>query len=283
VGFSTIFGVLFFLIFQSSLVLDSGVSSRRYDEEFELNPVGLAYVHGLLFLINFTLFKSQFSKTLIIKFVLVLAQFLTIIAIFVTLSRGALIYLLFILVFIFLTKFKFNNKLILSFGKIMLLFFLLTSLFFLLSNFFPIILDKVSDLGNRFDNLFTFKGHTRTLDSSSQARWRFYVVFYQELNDFIIFGKKNYSPYPHNQFIEIIMRWGLIGIFLLVFSIFNFFKSFRILKYYSIYNHSFIFLILMLFIFSYLQSMTSLSLEMNRFLWLGFGFIFGFPLNKNYK
>ncbi|MNG14382.1 hypothetical protein D3C84_981280 [compost metagenome] len=104
--------------------------------------------------------------------------------------------------------------------------------------------------------------------------------FFENIGDVILIGKERYVPYPHNQFIEIIMRWGLfLGLPLFVFSIRNFIRALiLLLKKGNI--SPFVNLILFIFIFSFFQSLSSMSLEMNRTLWFGFGFLAAISKNS---
>ena len=82
--------------------------------------------------------------------------------------------------------------------------------------------------------------------------------------------------YPHNQWLEILVRYGLLGVPLLLFSIFVFSKT-MVRGLFGRYHLSpeWYFMAL-IFIFAYLQSLTSLRLDVNRVLWLGLGYMCGY-------
>src|SRR5690606_7939385 len=104
------------------------------------------------------------------------------------------------------------------------------------------------------DRLISLFGYTSNniRDLSVAAREDVYMYFFNNLPEFY-FGQANYKPYPHNQFLEIIMRWGLFGLPLLIFSIWIFCKSLFLFKKDLLFRTPLLFLILSLFLFSYLQ------------------------------
>ena len=80
----------------------------------------------------------------------------------------------------------------------------------------------------------------------------------------------------NNQYLEILVRFGLLGIPLLVFSLFvigQFINSFLLKKKQKDFELA---LISAIFLFAYLSSLSSLNLEMNRAMWLGLGYFFGY-------
>lgn len=140
---------------------------------------------------------------------------------------------------------------------------------------FPIIESNIDGLSQRLELLISFTKRDR-IDPSGQERVMVYEKFMNNFSSFFPAGEKNYKPYPHNQFMEIIMRWGLFGLPLLFLSVKLYLKSF---KHVNVNNYTVkpvATIIIVLFLFSYFQSMTSLSLEMNRMLWLGFGFLISY-------
>ena len=97
----------------------------------------------------------------------------------------------------------------------------------------------------------------------------------------ILFGEENYVGYPHNQWIEILARFGLLGLPLLVMSLVLFVRLGWDLLTGKIHPDVEFSLIATLFVYSYLQSMSSLSLQVNRALWLGFGYLIGYYVERS--
>ena len=140
------------------------------------------------------------------------------------------------------------------------------------------ILQKFEFTAERFSSAIDFFSDSNSVDNSIIERKEIQEFFFNNYYQ-MFFGQANYIPYPHNQILEIIMRWGIFGLPILVISVMSFKKSLHTMLKRPAKN-SFIFLISMLFIFTYLQSMTSLNLDHNRFLWLGFGFLLGYKKFK---
>jgi len=279
ISIMSLVGVVSFVRFQSNIVYEIGESTRGFGQDSEINPVQVAYVNGLLFLINFSLYQMRKGKPKIVSVMLLLAQFATFLSMVMTLSRGATLFLFMFLFIYFFYNLKLNKKFVNRIINLCLIVFVGIVILSFLSSSFPLIQSKLGGLENRFLSIFDSVNDRSVLDASAQSRVDMYDLFFSELNNIILFGQKEYKPYPHNQFMEIIMRWGIVGLPLLIFSIYTFLKSLSLLRYYSQRGSSTLILcILALFIFSYLQSMTSLSLEMNRLMWLGFGFIYGLPI-----
>jgi len=271
----TIFGVLMLIQFQSNLVYQVGQSTRGYGENSELNPVGISYILGLMLLINFAIFVKVNITSKIVKLLLILSIVFSAFGMIATLSRGGVLYVLIILLFFSYFKFKYSKINFHHFPKYGLALILLVSILAIFVNSFPIVGEKLDQINKRFLTLIEFVDDSSN-DASSEERLAGYQVFFDQFHNLIFYGLRYYKPYPHNQFVEIIMRWGLFGLPLLAFSIWSFVKALKLFKYSIRESSPVLFLLVLLFLFSYFQSMTSLSLEMNRFLWLGFGFIGGY-------
>lgn len=276
IPFLTIMGVVFLIKFQTQLVLGVGENTRGYGEDSDLNPVGVAYVHGLLFLINYSIYQKTSQIKLVYKVLLIIAQIATIIAMITTLSRGALLFLGIFIFMYYLSQLKLDFRLLKNLFKILIMAVAVLIIISIIADFVPILQEKIDGIMGRFTGLFSFLDNT-SRDASSEERLEGYMYFYENLNEVILIGLKNYHPYPHNQYIEIIMRWGIMGLPFLIFSVFCILKGLRCLKNYAQENNVVFLLIISVFIFSYFQSMTSLSLEMNRLMWLGMGFVYGLP------
>lgn len=248
------------------------LSQRDFDQNDIINPVGLAFTNGLLFLYFFSILI--FSKDWNIKVLSYIALFFSLIIIFTTQSRGVLIFIFLSLVIFYFYKIKISLKLGSFILKFSFFLFCLTPIIWFFKEQFNILNYRFEALINRFELLLSFKSG-ETIDPSSLERQAYFSYFYKNIDKFFPFGENNYQPYPHNFFLEGIMRWGLLGFILSLIIVYVFIFSIRYTKLVN-YNYSVLFSLLsLLFIFSFLQSLTSLSLEMNRTLWLGFGFFCG--------
>jgi hypothetical protein len=140
-----------------------------------------------------------------------------------------------------------------------------------------ILTESFEILIDRFSGLLGASNQTATgLDISANGRIEYWNHYASTFSNWILFGERFYSGYPHNQYLEILVRFGLLGIPLLILSLFVMAK----------FIHSFLFkkkerdfeltLISAIFLFAYLSSLSSLNLEMNRAMWLGLGYFFGY-------
>ena len=112
-------------------------------------------------------------------------------------------------------------------------------------------------------------------DRSTQNRFDLYMHFLNRTHEWFLIGDKNLSFYPHNQFLEIFVRFGLFGIPLFIVSIYGAFK-FHICNFGKKFRSEEFVFMSMLFAFSYLQSQSSLGLDINRTLFLSLGFMIGY-------
>jgi O-antigen ligase len=251
----------FYYIDQVSLNYDKGI--RDLGDE-NLNAVGVAYVNAqlLILIIWFLLRKNSFF----IKWLLIIASISILIVLLITESRGPI---LFLSLMLFLLFFK-NIFKIIKFRNLLSALSLLLIILFITFNT-PIIQNKIQSVTQRFAVLFISSSIKNIEDRSITARLDMQSDFFNNY-DKMIFGKYNYTPYPHNQFLEIYMRWGVFGIPIFMISILSFINAIRFYREQKENKSSLNFLLLLLFVYCYLQSMTSLSLDNNRLLWLGFGF-----------
>jgi O-antigen ligase len=265
-----LFSAFIFYQKQSVLFSESILGVRDLGDE-SLNPVGVAYNHALLFiLVTWSLSANQ-KKWL---FLLGLsAATSTLLVVSLTLSRGAVTYLI-LLGLLLVLRFVISKGVIkIFYWGVILISISLGMLNYLSTN--NLIEAKWNSLEARFDRV------GQSSDESINKRADFYGSFSDNVLDYS-FGQYNYRPYPHNQFLEIIMRWGLFGLPLLIISLLSLYKSLN----WIILNHSENLntihgLIILLFLFCFFQSMTSLSLEMNRFLWFGFGYFWSGNIKLN--
>lgn len=244
------------------------------------NPVGVAYANGIASIVF--LFIALNAKGFLFKGVAFLGMLLSLFIVLSTASRGASLFLILtsLLYFIFYIRTLQNEhnlqkiaKRIFIGGLAILVLF--SIYFFLQRENFLVLYDRVSVLFSRFSDVFNyFEGLND--DRSTGGRFEVYRYHLNYFSEWIIFGEKNYTPYPHNLFLEIIMRLGLIGFPLVFVFIYVNFKTFLNLFNKSFYKTIDWYFFSFLFFFSFLQSMTSLSLEINRGIWISLGFLLAY-------
>jgi O-antigen ligase len=216
------------------------------------------------------------NKSLLRKGVHFLAACLAFSVVLMSASRGAVVWGLCAIIFFLLLN---RHRKYLS-GKNILIVLLSGLLLipivgFLYSTNYALA-ERVDILVKRFTSLFydltVSGGHG---DDSLNAREMLWNSYFMTFDQWILFGEKGQGGYPHNQWLEIFVKFGLLGIPLFFMSVFVFVRlgwDTLVSKRHPDVEFS---LIATLFVFSYLQSMTSLSLQVNRALWLGFGYLIG--------
>ena len=272
-----IFALIGFLRYYESI--SSFGTMRGYGEDTALNPVGVAYTFTLLFIVYFVLTIS--SQSIYDKALYGIGMALSTAIVITTASRGAIIWA--ILTIIFLVISSPVKKIKLSKFFILLLFCIMFSGFvFLFFSNNVILIESFEILIDRFSGLLGGTNQTVTgLDLSANSRIEYWNHYSSNFSNWILFGERFYSGYPHNQYLEILVRFGLLGIPLLGFSLFvisQFIHSFLFKKKERDFEQT---LISAIFLFAYLSSLSSLNLEMNRALWLGLGYFFGYFYKSN--
>lgn len=246
-----------------------------------LNPVGVAYANtclGLVFVVIAIL-----NKSLIRKGVHLLAACLAFGVVVSSASRGAIIWGACAIVFFLLLnrhrKYLSGKNVLIAVGACMLV----VPVFSVLYTTNYAIAERLDILLVRFTEMFQslFGGGQARTDLSLSARQIMWQSYVSTFDQWIIFGEKNYVGYPHNQWVEILVRFGLLGIPLLFMSVVLFFRLGWDLLARKIHPDVEFSLIATLFVYSYLQSMTSLSLQVNRALWLGFGYLLGYYIERS--
>lgn len=281
----SLFGSLMFVRFQTQLILNSVAGGSRNEvsngDDGSINVIGIAYANAILFFIlYFFLNYCKVNKWLkMLTFVGIIG---IVFVILFTQSRGALIYIILILILNNLQKFNSFTKIL----KIILISVIFIVGFITVIQLSPILQDKFEGTFMRFQTLLELSQDSEA-DKSSLERTLMMKDFYENLSTIIIFGKENYDVYPHNQFLEIVMRWGIFfGFPLIVISLSIFFKSIKVVVNRASSIHPFVNFVALMFLFSFLQSLSSMSLDMNRMFWFGLGFLSGIPetfklTNKN--
>lgn len=259
----------FYFIFQNLTVNSYRIIANRNIGDDSMNPIGVAYNHACLFIIFFWLyFKSQNT---LFKFITFFSAFYFLLVVFMTLSRGVIIYLTLIFILILLFKIKNTFKFFFKIKWVVFIYLLYNILIRI--DFFNI---RISHLFSRFDTLFSFFNKT-SIDRSSIERQNIYKYFYNHYIEMFL-GMFKYNKYPHNIFLEIFMRWGVFGFLLLIILFKLSTTNIKIFFFEKMTNFNF--LVSVLFIYSFLQSTTSLSLEMNKVLWFTLGYFYYYKNSK---
>ncbi|MDB4345883.1 hypothetical protein OAA45_01000 [bacterium] len=239
------------------------------------NPVGIAYIFTVFLMVLLYLILTH--RILWVRFACVFAASMAGLVVVTTGSRGAVLSGTLAIIVIgagglITRQVKLKLKTV-SLG----LFFVLVAgalLTYLVQTNYAIG-ERLDFMVKRFENVYrTLLGQSS--DMSTMGRLHRYNSYLQTIDQWILNGEKGYSGYPHNQWLECLVRFGLLGVPLLGLSIYTFIRTswftflsrqVKCLEWY---------LFALIFFFSYCQSMTSLSLEINRSLWLSMGFLVGY-------
>lgn len=269
----TFVGAIFFFIFQNSLVVTVGTSGRAVGGEDDgVNVIGIAYTNALIFIILFIIHRFLGKRSKLMSYTALALMLLSVLVIIQTQSRGAIIYLAIIIILFSFSGLKLQ-KAIPMLMRTLLYLFLGALLVFAFIKINPGAQRSFDGFMNRMDDLVGSVQGT-SVDRSSEEREDKYNDFFNNYDQYLFVGQRHYTPYPHNIFIEIIQRFGLIFGIPLILVILT--CVIRATKY--IYNKEpdmVLLLFSMVFLFSFFQSLSSMSLEMNRTLWLSMGVLFG--------
>ncbi len=243
-----------------------------------LNPNGVAYVAAVLSASFFVAYI--FSRSLFQKFAALGASMLGLGIVIITSARAALIWNVFTLVCILFIASR--SKIKVSFFQTLALPAILI-IGFLSINDSTFLKSRIDNTVERFESLKTelFEGKAKEHQFNTVAvRKDTYLNWLHQWDDWIFYGYEGYSYYPHNQYLEFLVRFGIFGIPPILFSIWIFLVTLKVIFLPNRTHHKQIlnFEILLffgIFFTSYMYSLTSLSLEMNRGLWLGFGYFLG--------
>jgi len=143
------------------------------------------------------------------------------------------------------------------------------------------IAERIDILIDRFTQMFDLFNKYGRGDASVSARQYTWSSYLSTIEQWIIFGEKRQSGYPHNQWLEMFVKFGLLGTPMFLMSIILFFKISWSAVREKLHPDIEFSIITTLFMFGYLSSMTSLSLQVNRVMWLGFGYLLGFYLQRS--
>ena len=284
IGFTVLFVLASFKYIQYVQSISFFAVGRESDGGASGNPVGIAYQFSVLSVIFLYLIKSQ--ENIIYRIIFLIAALSSFSVILTTESRGAVM-ALFLGMFYLILAGIFNGQFLIffrskkkyfrniAFAAFAILVAIIASSLF--SNNF-IFQEKFDALYKRFENLYYMVIGQRS-DLSTQNRVDLYMHFLNRTDEWFLIGEKNLSFYPHNQFLEIFVRFGLFGIPLFIVSVYGAFK-FHICNFGKKFRSEEFVFMSMLFAFSYLQSQSSLGLDINRSLFLSLGFMLGYILKK---
>ena len=258
----------------------SFAGSARGFGETTLNPVGVAYANTCLALVFVVI--GVLNKSLIGKVVHLLAACIAFAVVLSTASRGAVVWggcaVFFFILLNRHRKYLSGKNLMILIGSCLVLVpvcFVLYNANYALSERFDILFKRFANL---YYSVFEAGG---SVDDSANARQIMLHSYVSTIEQWIIFGEKGYVGYPHNQWVEILARFGLLGIPMLIMSVVLICRLGWDLVTRKMYPDVEFSLIAILFVYSYLQSMTSLSLQVNRALWLGFGYLLGYYIGRS--
>ena len=238
-----------------------------------LNPVGVAYANACLGLVFILL--SMFSKSLWRKALFLLTGALALFVVLSSASRGAVIWGSAAIGFFFILNRhrKYLSPKAILFAVLGVAIVIPVLMVIYKTNYG--VAERFDVLFDRFEDMFySLSGEGEDLSlNSRQIMWEYYL---SNVDQWILIGEKGYVGYPHNQWIEIGARFGLLGLPMLILSITVLIGLLvSVAKPHRWYPDLEYSIVVTLFIFGYLQSMSSLSLQVNRVLWLGFGYLLG--------
>ncbi|WP_163710541.1 O-antigen ligase family protein [Mangrovibacterium lignilyticum] len=277
----TIFGGILSLKYQ----ITHGITGRKFDtaEGIEVHAIGIAYVNSILLLLQIYFF-TKIKTVNVTKIVTLISIVATITVILSAQSKGAILSIGATLGYIVFLRFKKTRHKLAHLANILIPTIILLIFLGYLQSKIPFISEKIEGLESRFENLWSYTSQDQ-VDPSAKERGKIYYQFYENFDQIIPMGQRGYKPYPHNIFLEILMRWGVWGIPLLFFFVFSFYKAIKLSTKPSFYISPLTNLMITIFLFCFIQSWTSLSLEFNRMLWLGLGYLYGisnFAIVKNF-
>ena len=233
----------FFLAEQPTLVIIAGIAilcllaflkyvkdisfggSVRDFGETGLNPVGVAYANTCLCLIFLVL--GFMNRNFIIKSIYLFAASLSLGVVMTSASRGAVIWgLCGIVYFLLLNRYWRNisvKNLLVALGACILL---IPVLLFIYSTNYAVS-ERIDILFVRFESMFYSlfgMGGQASADLSTNSRQYYWYYYFSTIENWLFFGERGYIGYPHNQWLEIFVRFGLLGLPLFFISIFLFIR-----------------------------------------------------------
>ncbi|CAI8286543.1 MAG: Uncharacterised protein [Opitutia bacterium UBA7350] len=253
-------------------------SARGYGD-VSLNAVGVAFANsclGLIFLVLGILNKNPLRKTLFL--LVACAAFFVVLS---SASRGAILWSSGAIIFFFILNRHRNYLNVRSILVAALSMVLLLPVLAVLYQTNYAIAERVDILIDRFLQILDLFNKYGSDDASVTQRQYYWTSYLSTIDQWIIFGEEGQDGYPHNQWLEIFVKFGLLGLPMFIMSIILLFKiSWSALRE-KLHPDIEFSMITTLFMFGYLSSMTSLSLQVNRVLWLGFGYLLGYYMGRS--
>jgi len=242
-----------------------------------LNPVGVAYANACLGIVLSIV--GLLTKSLWRKSIFFMASALALLVVLSSASRGAVIWLI-ATAFMYLAlnrKRKYISIKGITYSLVGLILILPILVFFYKTNYG--ISERIDVLFLRLESIYLYL-IGQSVDGSIGAREGMWQYYMSNIDNWIFLGEKGYSGYPHNQWLEIGVRFGLLGLPIFAMSVFLFTWLINLIVRGQLRVDLEYSIIFALFLFSYFSSMTSLSLQVNRALWLGFGYLLGFYISR---
>lgn len=143
-------------------------------------------------------------------------------------------------------------------------------------NFNTAVATRLDVLANRLSGLlsiFDDSLYNQDVSNGRRAIWTFYL---SDPSAWLPFGQEHYSDYPHNLWLETIVRYGFLGIPLLCLFLYVFARIVIDALRARVPSDGEFVIIAVLFFFAYMSNMTSLSFSGNRALVLGLGYFLGY-------
>lgn len=243
----------------------------------EVDPISLAFTAGCLATICLGL--ALVNKTLMKRILYFAGFFLLILIMLSSASRGATVWMavtLVITVLLIRRHRYFNLK-----HKMAILVAVIVAIpaLILLYHFNTALAQRIDILWDRMGAMFTlFDDSAYNQQDVSNGRNRLWMHYLGDPAAWLVLGEKQYSGYPHNLWLEAVVRYGLLGLPLLIIFIYTFAKLMIDAIRARIPADGEFIIMALLFTFAYLSNLTSLSITVNRALFLGTGYFLGYYL-----
>lgn len=262
---------------QSADVLARSTTVTR-DSFNEFNPISVAFNTGCIsaIFLGLAFVNRQFLKRLI-YFVVFAVMLLLMLA---SASRGPALWMActFLLALLMVRRHRYFD------GRQRLYFFAIILIGLVVA---LIAYQASSAVSTRIDMLWTRYSHllaaltekTYAIDSSSSGRITIWTENLRNFREWLLMGLPNYSKYPHNFWLEILVRFGFLGIPLLLVSLYVMARLMIDIIRGTIPGDGEFAVIAILFLFAYLSNLTSLTLTSNRALFLGLGYFLGYYIS----
>jgi hypothetical protein len=258
-------------------VSDDGEGGRSLGDN-ELNPVGVAYTQACLAMVLLGAFLD--TKSVSGKFIFAGGILIAVTGIIVTGSRGAAIFGMLTFLGILYLYLRRNFLSVRTVSLIIVIIPLLGLALMILSTL-EFVQARLDFLLHRFSGVLPSQDYDNSMVGPYGGRFEIWQEYLYDWKDWFIVGMPDYTPYPHNLFVELFCRFGVLGVItgLIFFGITVSFlwRGWRNRN--TVVSGDLLFVAL--YIFCFLQAQSSLSLEINRMMWIGFGYVIMLVLIKN--